>query len=111
MGFIIEDEAAAIVIPSDTGPTDEIWRRANELPHLKAVFLETCFPNAMADVAARAEHLTPATFALEVRKITRPASLIAMHVKPLYYAQVVEELRALGLPNLTMARFGEPYQF
>ncbi len=111
MGFIIEDEASAVVIPSDTGPTDEIWQRANDLPHLKAVFLETCFPNAMADVAARAEHLTPATFALEVRKITRPAALIAMHIKPLYYAQVVHELRALGLPNLTMARFGDPYLF
>jgi ribonuclease BN (tRNA processing enzyme) len=111
LGFIIEDQAAAIVIPSDTGPTEEIWERANRLAHLKAVFLETCFPNAMAEVAAKAEHLTPETFALEVRKLKQPVALIAMHIKPLYYAQVVEELRALDLPNLTMARFGAPYEF
>ena len=111
LGFLIEDQTAAIVIPSDTGPTEEIWQRANQLPNLKAVFLETCFPNAMAEVAARAEHLTPATFASEVCKITRPVALIAMHIKPLYYAQVVQELVALGLPNLTMARFGIPYEF
>ena len=102
---------AAILIPSDTGPTEEIWRRANQAPNLKAVFLENCFPDSMAALAASTKHLTPATFAHEVKKLHRTVALIATHIKPLYYAQVVQELQALGLPNLTMARFGEPYEF
>ena len=40
LGFIIEDDAAAIAIPSDTGPTEEIWTRASQTPNFKAVFLE-----------------------------------------------------------------------
>jgi ribonuclease BN (tRNA processing enzyme) len=111
LGFVIEDQNSAIVIPSDTGPTEEIWQRANQAPNLKAVFLETSFPDAMADLADKARHLTPATFAREVQKLHRPVALIAMHIKPLYHAQVVQELQALGLPNLTMARFGEAYEF
>jgi hypothetical protein len=40
VGFVVEDEAAAVVLPSDTGPTEKIWRFANRLPNLKAAFLE-----------------------------------------------------------------------
>src|SRR5439155_26485019 len=40
LGYLFEDRAAAVAIPSDTGPTEEIWERANGLPNLKAVFLE-----------------------------------------------------------------------
>jgi ribonuclease BN (tRNA processing enzyme) len=116
LGFLIEDAASAVLIPSDTGPTEEIWRRANQAANLKAVFLETCFPDSMSAMAERAKHLTPTTFAKEVQKLRRPEGqgpvrLIAIHVKPLYYAQVVGELQALALPNLTMARFGEAYEF
>ena len=36
LGFLIEDDHSAIVIPSDTGPTAEIWSRANKVANLKA---------------------------------------------------------------------------
>src|SRR5262249_13178810 len=39
-GFVIEDESAAVVVSSDTGPTEELWVRANALAHLEAVILE-----------------------------------------------------------------------
>src|SRR5204863_7561322 len=84
-GFVIEDGSAAVVIPSDTGPTQEIWQAANRLPHLKAVFLEATFPNHMARLADLAKHLTPGLFAGEVQKLTRPAKVIAVHIKPRFY--------------------------
>src|SRR5205085_8502558 len=71
-GFVVEDGSAAVVIPSDTGPTEEIWHAANRLSHLKAVFLEATFPSHMARLAELAKHLTPTLFAGEVRKLTRP---------------------------------------
>ncbi len=111
LGFLVEDKNAGIVIPSDTGPTEEIWQRANQMPNLKAVFLETCFPNAMSEIADKSQHLIPATFALEVAKIKRPVAIIAIHIKPPFYTKVAQELQALGLANLTMARFGEAYEF
>jgi ribonuclease BN (tRNA processing enzyme) len=111
LGFIVEDGSAAVVFPSDTGPTEEIWRRANAAANLRAVFLEATFPQAMAELAGVARHLTPALFAAEVRKVRRPARFIAVHISPRFYAQVVDELRALGLPDLEIGEPGKAYDF
>lgn len=110
-GFVVEDGGAAVVIPSDTGPTEQIWQAANRLPHLKAVLLEATFPNHMAKLADLAQHLTPALFAGEIRKLTRPARVVAVHIKPRFYDEVVRELRALNLPNLEIAQYDRPYEF
>jgi ribonuclease BN (tRNA processing enzyme) len=110
-GFFVEDDGAAALIPSDTGPTEAVWERANRMPRLKAVFLEASFPDGMAWLADAARHLTPRTFAAEVRKLARPVAWVAVHVKPAYYAEVAAELGALGLPGLEMARYGHPYEF
>jgi ribonuclease BN (tRNA processing enzyme) len=109
LGFLLEDADAAVLIVSDTGPTDEIWRRANQMPNLKAVFLEACFPNQMQWLADVSKHLTPRTFADEVRKLHRPVPVYAVHIKARFRPQVVEELHALGLPNVHVGEFGRAY--
>lgn len=111
LGFVLEDEHSAAVIVSDTGPTRSIWEVANRTPNLRAVFLEASFPNDMADLARISHHLTPETFAVEVRKLDRPARILAVHIKPRYRDRILAELDALGLPGLEIARFGEPYDF
>ncbi len=110
-GFIVEDGQGAVVISSDTGPTQEIWDRANRTRNVKAVFLEVTFPNAMAGLARASKHLTPADFGAEARKLRHAAPVIAVHVKARFRAQVVNELHALGLPSLQIGRFGHPYHF
>jgi ribonuclease BN (tRNA processing enzyme) len=111
MGFLIEDDQAAIAISSDTGPTEALWELANRMPHLKAVFLETTFPNHLAGLAGDSKHLTPALLAQEVRKLNRPVRIIVVHIKAPFRAQVVAELENLGLPNVEIGRFDEPYVF
>lgn len=111
MGFVVEDQTSAVVFSSDTGPTDELWQVANTKPNLKAVFLEATFPTALSWLARESKHLTPPQFAQECRKLTRPVTVIAVHIKPRYYAQVVAELQALGLPNLVIGKPGVPYVF
>jgi ribonuclease BN (tRNA processing enzyme) len=110
-GFLIDDGTATVVIASDTGPTEEIWRRANECGNLRAVFLEASFPSEMASLAERAKHLTPAGFAVEVKKLTRPARVIAVHIKARFHAAIVKELKELNITGLEMARYGQPYCF
>ena len=34
-----------VVLATDTGPTEAIWRRANAQHNLQAVFLEASFPD------------------------------------------------------------------
>jgi ribonuclease BN (tRNA processing enzyme) len=111
MGFLLEEGDAAVVLPIDTGPTEELWRRANALAKVSAVFLEVTFPDRMEKLAQIAKHLTPKTFLNEFRKLAHPAKVIAIHIKPTYFKQVVEELMALGLPNLEIGVPGKEYSF
>jgi len=104
-GFILEDDTTAIAIVSDTSPTDAIWKAAAARPNLRAVFLESAFPNSMRWLADKAGHLTPELFAMEYAKLGRDVPVIAIHIKPAYHEEVVRELESLGLPSL---RIGYP---
>jgi len=111
VGYVVEDANSAVVFVSDTGPTEEVWRVANATPNLKAVFLESCFPNELSWLAEVSKHLTPALVGEELKKLTRPARIIMVHIKPRYQSQVISQLRALGRPNIELAQFGVPYTF
>lgn len=111
VGYLIEDETTSVVFSGDTGPTEELWERANDLPNLKAVFLEVTFPDALASLAEISKHLTPTTFAGELAKLRRPVPVIAMHIKPRYHAEVVREVEALGLEQVRIGQAGVVYTF
>lgn len=110
-GFLIEDRAAAIIIISDTGPTERIWELANRTPNLKAVFLEASFPNSLAHIAEVSEHLTPTLFAKEVAKLKQPTRVIAVHLKARFREQIERELRGLNLPQVEIVQTGVQYEF
>ena len=111
LGLLIESPEVMVAIPSDTGPTETFWHEAAASPHLKAVFLEASFPNAMSEVAVVSKHLTPAMFAAEARKLARPVTFIAVHIKPRFFDQVVAELAALDLADLRIGKPGTTYEF
>ena len=111
LGFLIESESAAIVIASDTGPTEDIWTKTNQLANLRAVFLEACFPKELANLAAVSKHLTTEGFAREVQKVNPGTRLFAVHLKARYHAQIRSELQALKLQNLEVAEPGKVYHF
>ena len=111
LGFLVEAPGAAVLVVSDTGPTEAIWHLANATPDLKAVFLEAAFPDAMAELADKSRHLCPARFAAEVAKLDRPVPVYAVHLKSRFRDLIVRELEALGLPDLHIGRFGTAYNF
>jgi ribonuclease BN (tRNA processing enzyme) len=111
LGFILESDSAAVVIASDTGPTEELWERANRVANLRAVFLEATFPNALAGLADISKHLTSAAFSREIQKLKRPVRLFAVHLKARFHEQIRAELAELGLPNLEVAQPGTVYEF
>ena len=114
LGFIVKEGESVVVIPSDTGPTEEIWRVVNQLPRVDAVFLEVCFPDSMIGLANASKHLVPSTFKREVMKVIDgrgDCPFHAVHLKARFREQVVRELDALAIPGLRLARFGIPYHF
>ncbi len=110
-GYIVEDENSAVVITSDTGPTLEIWQRANANPKLKAVFIEGCFPNNLKWLAEASKHLTPSMVGEELKKLTRPARILIVHIKARFQKEMLAELAELKEPPVEIAQFGVPYTF
>jgi cAMP phosphodiesterase len=110
-GFLVQETGASFILVSDTSPTHEIWEIANSLPDLKAVFLEASFPNSFQWLAEKAAHLTPNLFKSEVAKLKQDVPIIAIHIKPAFEEQVIQELHELGIPNLEIGVPGKTYEF
>lgn len=111
IGFQISDGNASIVVTGDTGPTEAIWRAANNSANLKAIFTEIAFPNGEGHVAESAGHFTPATFAREYKKIKKNVPIYIYHLKPTFYNALKEEIEELGLPNLRYVTLGAQLEF
>jgi len=111
LGLVVDDGAAAVAFPSDTGPTDDFWTQLSRCDHLRAVFLEASFPAAHADLAAITGHHSTKTFAAEIKKLRRDVRWIVVHRKPRYAAEIARELDSLGLPNVELVQPGGVYEF
>jgi len=111
-GFVIRDGGGAIVYTGDTGPTRKIWETARREESLKAVFVETSFPNSMEKVALASGHLTPALLERELNLLDRPGVPICIfHMKPLFVDEIREEVEALGIAELRFVEQGAVYEF
>ena len=107
-GFIIRDRDVAWLYSGDTHLTEEIWRVAAQTPHLKGVFIEVSFPDAMMDIAVQSKHLTPSLLAQEYKKIGKPnIPLYVYHMKPTVRDRIIQELAALEIPHLTVLHEGQ----
>jgi ribonuclease BN (tRNA processing enzyme) len=111
VSHVIDDGRAAVVISTDSGPTDGLWKVAAGLPHLKAVFLGTSFPDEERELAAVAGHLTPRLVAVELSKMPPGVPVYAVHIKPGYRRLVMRQLAGLKRPNLFIGDSGRNYAF
>jgi len=113
VAYLVETETSSIIIAGDTGPTEEIWRIARQTKNLKALFLETSFPNEMQSTADLAGHLTPASMARELKKLgSCNPDIFLYHLKPQYYDTITREIAALGSSrNLRILRNGDALRF
>lgn len=110
-GFLIEDPTSAVAIISDTHHGSDVWTHLARVPNLKAVLLECSFPDRLDWLADKARHLIPRSFAAEIQSLPTSVRVIAIHIKPAWYEAVVDELLALGLPNIEIGQTGTEYQF
>ena len=111
VGYLLENQEAAVLFSGDTAPTEQIWELGRSKQNLKGVFIEASFPNRLQDIADVSGHLTPRTFGEEYAKLGRELPAFAYHIKPRFFEEVVTELEALGLPDLTIAELGKDYKF
>jgi ribonuclease BN (tRNA processing enzyme) len=112
VGYFIKGNDASILYIGDTGPTDKIWEEANKFQGLKAIFIETAFPDRLADFASNSGHLTPLTLKSELQKLENPnIPIFVFHLKPRYSEAIRKEIQEIGNPNITILRLGDKFEF
>ena len=110
VGLVVSDAGTTVAFSSDTAETQEFWDVLNRLPKLDALFIEASFPNSMAELAEVTRHFTPASLKAELQKLSHNGpDILAVHLKPTYRATLIEELKALGIPKLTVMEPGRIY--
>ena len=112
VGVIVSDGKTTVAFSSDTAATEEFWKLANRLQRLDALMIEASFPNSMGRLAEVSGHLTPESLGNELRKLSHNhLDILAVHLKPAYRQQLVQELEALGIPGLQAMEPGREYRW
>jgi cAMP phosphodiesterase len=93
-GFVISDGASAFVFSGDTGPTKQLWKVARHVREVRAIVVETAFPNRLEPLARASGHLTPRLLEQEMERMP-DAPLWVYHIKPTYYEETADELSRL----------------
>jgi len=111
IGLVVQAADATVVFTSDTSVTDDIWAAANQLPTLRAVFVDCSFPDELEDLAIRSGHLTPRLVVAETAKLSRPTQIICVHIKPDTRDKVLAQLAAHHAHHIAPVKIGKTYQF
>lgn len=108
-GFIVHDGETGFLYTGDTGPTERIWQAARELGGLRAVIVETAFPDRMDALARASKHLTPALLRKELDKIPPHLPLWIFHIKPQFVEETAEELDRIDPARIQIVEQGKTY--
>jgi cAMP phosphodiesterase len=111
VGFVVEDDGAAVLYTSDTGPTDRVWRVASAHPKLKCVITEISFSDEEASLAKTSGHMTPGLLKKDLEKLTRDVPVLITHTKPGHVARIEKEIRELGLDRVELIEQDRTYEF
>ena len=112
VGYIIGDGKSSILYTGDTGPSENIWEEANKLPDLKAVIVETSFPNHLHRLAEVSGHLTPLMLRDQLNKLkSSDLPILVFHMKPQHLRQLKKEIKELKNPNIIVLEQGEEFEF
>jgi ribonuclease BN (tRNA processing enzyme) len=112
VGLIVSDGEKSVAFSSDTAETEEFWKLLNETQHVDALLIEASFPNRLAKLAQVSRHFTPASLGEELKKLNHNGlDIMAVHIKPAYREEIIEQLKALKIPNLGVMEPGKVYRW
>jgi ribonuclease BN (tRNA processing enzyme) len=109
-GYLLDDGRATAFIAGDTRSIDGALPLLEQARGLEIVILEASFPNRLARIAEPSRHLTPKTFAEEVKKLPKGIQVLATHMKPDCLGEIKNELADLALDNVALIQQGETYK-
>ncbi len=114
VGYVVEKGKSSLAVSGDTGPTDAFWTALRGTKSLKALLLETSFPNALGRLANQSGHFTPHTMAEELgAKFAKRngVPVYLYHIKPAFSRQIYREVEAVGVKNARILELDEDLSF
>ena len=112
VGLVFTDGRSTVAFSGDTAETEEFWLLVNRAPRLDALLIEASFPNFLHKLAVASGHLTPEMVGRELGKLSHNGhDVLAMHLKPSFRLQLIDELEALGYPHLSVMEPGRVYEW
>jgi cAMP phosphodiesterase len=113
VGFMVSDARSTIIYSADTGPNEGLWKVASKAKKLKAIIVDTSFPNSLDMIAGLSGHFTPAQLHADLTKadVKSTVPIYIYHIKPAHKKKVISELRALGRKNVKVLQEGKTYHF
>jgi ribonuclease BN (tRNA processing enzyme) len=112
-GFLLDSGDGVLVYSGDTGPTRQLWEAVNQLARpLRAILVETSFPDRLQSLAAASGHLTPGRLREELDKIDdKDVAVYVYHLKEPTRQETVAELLALGDARIQLLEPGMDITF
>jgi cAMP phosphodiesterase len=112
VGLVVSDGQKSVAFSSDTAETEEFWRMVNEMKHLDALLIEASFPDRLAKLAEVSRHFTPSSLDQELKKLNHNGmDIMAVHLKPSYREEIIQQLNALNIPKLSVMEPGRVYKW
>lgn len=112
VGYTVQDGSGTILYSGDTGATPWIWEEARHQKDLKAIFVETSFPNRLGELAKLTGHLTPSMLGQELEKLGDiDVPIFIYHMKPQYLETLSTEIERLSRPNISILQQGDEFTF
>lgn len=112
VGYLVSNGSSSFFFSGDTGPLTNLWSGLAREKDLKAVILESSFPNKMKELARVSGHLTPEMAGKELEKIARSdLRYLITHIKSANLVEMQKELKDLKIPSLDIIGQGETIKF
>ncbi len=108
-GYVVHDGESGFLYTGDTGPTERLWHIAREMRGLKALIVETAFPNRLHELARVSGHLTPDKLRREIDKMPADVPIWVFHIKPQLFQETAEELAKIDPTRIHALEQGKTY--
>jgi len=108
-GYIVHDGETGFLYSGDTGPTKRLWQVARDMRCLRALIVETAFPNRLDALARRSGHLTPEMLRREIDKMPPDVPIWIFHIKPQLFQETAEQLATIDPTRVHTLEQGKTY--
>lgn len=95
VGYQLDSGNGSVVFSGDTGPNPALWDWVNHISNLKALIIETAFPQDEHGIAELSKHLAPQSLMDELTQFKQDVPVFITHLKPGREDAIMGEIAAL----------------